>query len=67
VGGEAPVTPVSSPDSSPWTFPTNRAITWPTDNDSVENPVESFSEDPNSSVCVRGIYLFESIKNFETL
>jgi hypothetical protein len=27
VGGEAPVTPVSSPDSSPWTFPTNRAIT----------------------------------------
>jgi hypothetical protein len=29
VGGEAPVTPVSSPDSSPWTFPTNRAITGP--------------------------------------
>jgi hypothetical protein len=28
VGGEAPVTPVSSPDSSPWTFPTNRAITF---------------------------------------
>jgi hypothetical protein len=27
VGGEAPVTPVSSPDSSSWTFPTNRAIT----------------------------------------
>jgi hypothetical protein len=27
VGGEAPVTPVSSPDSSFGTFPTNRAIT----------------------------------------
>jgi hypothetical protein len=27
VGGEAPVTPVSSPDSSSLTFPTNRAIT----------------------------------------
>jgi hypothetical protein len=27
VGGEAPVTPVSSPDSSFQTFPTNRAIT----------------------------------------
>jgi hypothetical protein len=27
VGGEAPVTPVSGPDSSSWTFPTNRAIT----------------------------------------
>ena len=25
--GEAPVTPVSSLDSSPWTYPTNRAIT----------------------------------------
>jgi hypothetical protein len=29
VGGEAPVTPVSSPDSSFQTFPTNRAITGP--------------------------------------
>jgi hypothetical protein len=29
VGGEAPVTPVSSPDSSFQTFPTNRAITTP--------------------------------------
>jgi hypothetical protein len=27
VGGEAPVTPVSSPNSSFQTFPTNRAIT----------------------------------------
>jgi hypothetical protein len=29
VGGEAPVTPVSSPNSSFLTFPTNRAITGP--------------------------------------
>jgi hypothetical protein len=44
VGGEAPVTPVSSPDSSYWTFPTNRAITAmiedPPDADSGEESTE---------------------------
>jgi hypothetical protein len=36
VGGEAPVTPVSSLDSSPWTYPTNRAITSSSQGDSVD-------------------------------